>query len=130
MHYLAIMAGGAAGVGARMFLSEWSAARFGEILPWGTFLANVFGCFLIGIISALTGPEGILPAPTLVRQTLMIGVLGGFTTYSSFTLQTLNLFNEGQVLHAGLHVVMTLFLCLFATWLGLALANLAGSWFS
>ena len=122
--YLAVMAGGAAGVGARMFLSGWIAQRFGEAFPWGTVIINVSGCIIIGAFSGLTGPDSMWMTSPLVRQVVTIGMLGGFTTYSSFSLQTINLFAAGEVLYGMANIVVTLVLCLLGTWGGLALAGL------
>ena len=121
--YLAVMAGGAAGVGLRMFLSGWLANKFGEAFPWGTLLVNASGCFVIGLFTGLTGPEGVVLTSPLVRQVVAIGVLGGFTTYSSFSLQTINLLSEGQIFHGLGNIFLTLLLCLGGTWLGLVLAG-------
>jgi CrcB protein len=122
--YLAVMAGGALGVGARMALGDWMTHQVGETFPWGTFAVNVLGCFLIGIISGLTGPDGLLVTPPIVRQVIMIGFLGGFTTFSSFSLQTLALISNGQWLYAAANVCMTVLLCLLATTGGLVIASL------
>ncbi len=125
--YLAVMAGGAIGVGVRMAVSGPVAAYFGESFPWGTILVNVTGCFLIGVFAGLTGPDAPFLVSPLVRQTVMIGVLGGFTTYSSFSLQTLTLLSDGQLFAASANVVGTLVLCLAATWGGLMIAGVAAS---
>jgi len=122
--YLAVMAGGAAGVGARMFLSGWIANHFGEAFPWGTVIVNVSGCFIIGAFSGLTGPDSMWMTSPLVRQVVTIGMLGGFTTYSSFSLQTINLFAAGEVLYGMANIFLTLVLCLLGTWGGLALAGI------
>lgn len=122
--YLAVMAGGALGVGARMALGDWITQHGGETFPWGTFVVNVAGCFLIGVVSGLTGPDGVLVTPILVRQVIMIGFLGGFTTFSSFSLQTLALVSNGQWLYASANILMTVVLCLLATTGGLVLASL------
>lgn len=121
--YLAVMAGGAVGSAARLWLSGSLAARFGETFPVGTLVVNVVGCLLIGIFTGLTRPEGPLLAPPLLRQFVSIGVLGGFTTFSSFSLQTLNLINEGEWLYAGAYTVLSVFLCLAGVWVGMMLAT-------
>ena len=120
--YLAVMAGGAAGVGLRMFLSGWIANKFGEAFPWGTLVVNASGCLIIGFFTGITGPDGVLLTSPLTRQVVAIGLLGGFTTYSSFSLQTINLLSEGQTLHGLGNIFLTLLLCLAGTWLGLVLA--------
>ena len=116
--YLAVMLGGAAGTGLRMALGNWLTMRFGEAFPIGTLVVNVSGCFAIGIFAALTGSEGLLPASPLVRQLVMIGVFGGFTTFSSFSMQTLHLAMDGEWLRAGMNVLLSVALCLLAVWLG------------
>jgi fluoride exporter len=125
--YLAVMAGGACGVGLRMWISGWCANHFGQTFPWGTLVVNVAGCLVIGAFTGLTGPDGVLIASPLTRQVVAIGVLGGFTTYSSFSLQTIHLLTEGEVLFAAGNIVLTLVLCLLGTWGGLALAGLLQS---
>jgi len=122
--YLAVMAGGAAGVGARMFLSNWIANAFGSAFPWGTLIVNVSGCVIIGIFTGLTGPDGAFMTSPLVRQVVAIGVLGGFTTYSSFSLQTITLLADGELLYAAGNIALTLLLCLAGTWGGMALSGL------
>lgn len=122
--YLAVMAGGALGVGARMALSGWIANLFGQTFPWGTLIVNVSGCVIIGMVAGLTGPDGAWMASPLWRQVIMIGMLGGFTTYSSFSLQTIELLAEGEILYAAANIIGTLVLCLVGTWGGLTTAAL------
>ena len=116
--YLMIMLGGAFGTGARLFLSTLVACKIGESFPWGTMCVNIVGCFAIGIFGGLTGPDGLLMTSSLMRQVVMIGVFGGFTTFSSFSLQTLSLFSNGEFLYASMNITLSLFLCLLSTWLG------------
>src|SRR5471032_2998128 len=94
--YCAVMLGGAFGTALRFGLSNWFAANYGETFPVGTIVVNVTGCFVIGLFAALTGPDGIFLASSLTRHVVMIGVLGGYTTFSSFRLQTLNLMRGGE----------------------------------
>ncbi len=112
--YLAVMLGGALGTGFRMALVTFVGTRFGATFPLGTLVVNVVGSAIIGFVAALT--EG--GAAPLARQFVIVGVLGGFTTFSSFSLQTLNLFQDGQWLHAALNVAGSVLLCLVAVWLG------------
>ena len=110
--------GGALGSAARYGCSLLVAGWVGETFPWGTLVINVIGSFVIGFFAILTGPDGrILVAPDL-RQFVMVGVCGGYTTFSSFSLQTLNLLREGDVVQAGANVVGSVLLCLVAVWLG------------
>lgn len=92
--------------------------KFGETFPVGTLVVNVTGCFIIGLFAALTGPDGPSFTSPLARQVVMIGVLGGYTTFSSFGLQILNLFQNGEWLRAGLNSVLSLVLCVIAVWVG------------
>lgn len=116
--YLWIALGSGIGGATRFGLSEWMAQRFGETLPWGTIAVNVVGCFIIGFFATLTGPEGKFFADTTQRQFFMTGVLGGFTTFSSLSLQSLNLARDGQWPLAAANAVGSLIACLIAVWLG------------
>jgi CrcB protein len=115
---LCIGAGGALGTILRFWISGVIAQSFGDRFPAGTLVINVTGSFLIGLFAALSGPEGRLMVPPLGRQFFMIGICGGYTTFSSFSLQTLNLAREGQWAYAGLNVGLSLLLCLGGVWLG------------
>jgi CrcB protein len=116
--------GGAVGSVLRFWLGELFAAWGVADFPWATLLANVSGSFAIGLIAALTGPDGrLLVAPDL-RLFLMIGLCGGYTTFSSFSLQTLTLAQAGDWSRAAANVVLSLVMCLFAVWLGHAAAAL------
>ncbi len=116
--YLWIMFGGALGTGARFWASGLVAQRFGEVFPLGTLIVNVTGSFVIGFFAAVTDPSGPLLVSPRVRQFVMIGILGGYTTFSSFSLQTLDLIREGDWFKAGLNSVLSLVCCLVAVWLG------------
>jgi len=84
----------------------------------GTMLVNITGCFLIGFIFALSATEGRFYLSPLQRQFIMIGILGGYTTFSSFTLQTLLLAQDGQWGQAAINVLGSVVLCLVGVWLG------------
>jgi CrcB protein len=120
--YLAIMVGGAFGTALRFGLSNWFAIHYGETFPTGTIVVNVTGCFVIGLFAALTGPDGVYLASPLTRQVVMIGVLGGYTTFSSFSLQTLALMNGGEWMRATWNVLVSVIFCLVAVWLGQVVA--------
>jgi CrcB protein len=120
MDWLLVAVGGALGSVARYGCSGLAARLVGESFPWGTIAVNVVGSFLIGLIAAFAIPEGRVLLPANVRLFLMFGICGGFTTFSSFSLQTLNLVRDGEWLWAGANVVLSLGLCLAATWAGLA----------
>jgi len=120
--YLLIALGSAIGGVSRFWLSGQIANSFGETFPWGTVIVNITGCLVIGLFSTLTGTEGRVFVPGEWRQFFMIGVCGGYTTFSSFSLQTLNLALGGEWLAAGLNVLVSVALCLVAVWAGHAIA--------
>ncbi len=128
--YLWIALGSALGGVARYWCTGVAARLFGETFPWGTLFVNVLGSFIIGFFATVTGPDGRIFAGTTTRQFVMTGVLGGYTTFSSFSLQTLNLANDGEWLQAGGNIVGSVVLCLLAVWLGhmLALSLNAMKW--
>lgn len=116
--YCWIAIGSALGGVARYWCSGVAARLFGETFPWGTLFVNVAGSFLIGLFATLTGPDGRIFAGSTARQFVMLGLLGGFTTFSSFSLQTLNLAQDGEWLQAGGNIIGSVVLCLLAVWLG------------
>jgi CrcB protein len=120
--YLTVMLGGAFGTGLRMWLSRLLSEKYGETFPVGTLVVNVVGCLMIGLFAALIGPQGKFPSSALTREFVMIGVLGGFTTFSAFGLQTFHLFTGGDWWRAGLYVFLSLVLCLLAVWCGHVIA--------
>ncbi len=115
--------GAALGGVARYGVSGLIARGFGETFPWGTLVVNVVGSFLIGLIAVVTGPDSRLLVGTAARQFMMVGVLGGFTTFSSFSLQTLTLIQDGEWLYAAGNVLSSVLLCLIAVWLGAVAGN-------
>lgn len=121
--YLWIGVGGALGSVARAWLSFAIAARFGETFPWGTLVVNVTGSFVIGLFATLTteGPWLVSPA---FRQFFIYGICGGYTTFSSFSFQTLKLMRDGEYLHASANVLLSVLLCLIGVWLGHFIATL------
>ena len=116
--YLWIALGSALGGMARYACSNLAVSWFGPSFPWGTLIINVVGSFVIGFFGALTGPDGRLMVSGDSRQFVMVGLCGGFTTFSSFSLQTLTLVQEGDVLRAGLNIGGSVVLCLLSVWLG------------
>ena len=120
--YLWITVGSAIGGAARYWCSGVVARAFGESFPWGTLVVNVVGSFIIGFFNTMTGPDGRWLVGTTPRQFVMVGICGGYTTFSSFSLQTLNLARDGQWLSVGLNVVLSVVLCLVSVWIGHAAA--------
>jgi CrcB protein len=119
---LAVAVGSALGGVARYGLSGVVARSVGETFPWGTLAVNVIGSFLIGVVATLTGPDGRLLWSPVTRQFWLVGIFGGFTTFSAFSLQTLRLAQDGEWLRAGGNVLLSVGLCLVFVWLGAALA--------
>jgi len=116
--YLWIALGSALGGVARFGCSSLVANWFGQTFPWGTLLVNVLGSFVIGFFATLTGPDGRVLVPGYTRQFVMVGLCGGYTTFSSFSLQTLTLVQDGEIARAGLNVAGSVVLCLASVWLG------------
>jgi fluoride exporter len=127
--YLWVAIGGALGSVGRYWLSGLVANRFGETFPWGTLAINVTGSFVIGVIGALAIPEGRMDSPSraFATQFLMIGVCGGYTTFSSFSWQTLRLLQDREWLYAGGNVILSVTLCMIAVWLGWLLGSILNS---
>lgn len=121
--YLAVALGGALGTVARYGLSGAVANAFGETFPWGTLIINVTGSFMIGLFGALTGPDGRYLVGSAARQFVMIGFCGGYTTFSSFSLQTLALMRDGEWIYAGWNILGSVVLCLLFVWFGAILAG-------
>ena len=123
MSYFWIFLGGGLGSIARFAGSGFIARHFGETFPWGTLLVNVTGSFVIGFFATLTGTDGKWLVSPSARQFVMIGICGGYTTFSSFSLQTLSLARDGEWFKAGANAVLSFALCLVAVWLGHLLAT-------
>lgn len=119
---LLVATGGALGSIARWWVSLAIAQAAGPAFPWGTLLANVSGCLLIGFVAGWAGPNGRLIASDTARNFVMIGFCGGYTTFSAFGLQTVELLQAGDLARAGANVGASVGLCLLATWAGYALA--------
>lgn len=128
MSYFWIFLGGGLGSIARFGASGFIARHFGETFPWGTLLVNVTGSLIIGCFATLTGTEGRWLVSPTAREFVMIGVCGGYTTFSSFSLQTLSLARDGEWFKAGANAILSFVLCMVAVWLGhLLAANLNSS---
>lgn len=120
---LLVMLGGAAGSLLRYVASLALLAQSRD-LPWGTIGVNVAGSLLIGVLAALIPPGGRNPQAENLRLLLMVGLCGGFTTFSSFSLQTLALLRNGAPLRACLNVALSVVLCTAAVAVGHAAARL------
>lgn len=122
MIYVWIAVGGALGSVARFWCSGAVASLVGETFPWGTLIVNVIGSFIIGFAATSMGPDGRMFVGTTARQFVMAGLCGGYTTFSSFSLQTLTLMNDGEWLAAASNITLSVALCLVAVWAGHILA--------
>jgi len=118
MTYLLIAVGGALGSTLRYWLSGLIANWVGQTFPWGTLTINVTGSFAIGLFASLTAPDALFYVPGEWRQFFMVGVCGGYTTFSSFSLQTMTLAQDGELARAGLNILLSVGLCLAGVWLG------------
>src|SRR5262245_52873994 len=122
LDYMLVMSGGALGTGARFWVSGFVAGRAEAVFPLGTLIVNITGSFAIGVFAAFTDPQGALLVSPRFREFFMIGVCGGYTTFSSFSLQTLDLIRDGDWFKAGLNTLLSFVLCLAAAGLGRILA--------
>ena len=124
MQYLVIGLGGALGSMLRFGIGTLIDSSVQKtIFPWGTIVVNITGCFVIGFFATVSSTDGRWMIPTLWRTFIMIGILGGYTTFSSFTLQTLTLAQAGQLGGAVANVLISVVLCLAGVWLGALLAG-------
>jgi fluoride exporter len=121
-NYVLVFVGGGIGAAARYWMQGFIYSETGTRFPYGTLAVNVIGCFLIGLLMS-SMEERFLVYPS-IRVLLTVGILGGFTTFSSFSFETMSLFRDGEVMYAFANAFGSLFLCLFFTWLGLQLGKL------
>lgn len=122
---LAVAFGGALGSLARYMLSV-AAQPISGSLPWGTIIINILGSFIIGLFGTLTLAQGRYPVSENVRLLVMVGICGGFTTFSSFSLQTLDLMRTGAMGRAAVNVIASVVLCVSAV----ALGHFTATWFN
>ncbi len=118
---LAIGIGGAIGSVLRYWLSAWVHSLAGRGFPYGTLVVNVLGCLAMGFLFVLL-VERLGDNPVL-RAGLLIGVLGGFTTFSSFSIETFSLIEQGAWIGAGVNAVTSVVACVGATWIGVIVAR-------
>ena len=124
MTYMAISIGAMLGANARFLLGGWVVDRMGAEFPYGTLLINVSGSFAIGLVYALIERHG---APDWVRPLLIIGILGGYTTFSTFSLDALALAERGAWVAAATYVAASVAASLGAVWLGVTVGGLGGA---
>ena len=115
---------GLAGTLCRSGLSGFVARRFGETFPTGTLLVNIIGCFVAGFLLYTLNERFLISE--IVRTTVMIGFLGGFTTFSSFGVQTFTLLREGETFFAVMNVLLSNVIGIVSVWVGYSLAKVTG----
>ncbi|MDH5189633.1 MAG: fluoride efflux transporter CrcB [Gammaproteobacteria bacterium] len=118
---LVIAAGGALGALFRFWVSGMTYAAFGRDFPYGTLMVNVTGSLLIGLFYVLLIEK--LPDTHLLRMFVLIGVLGAFTTFSTFTMETFTLFEQGAYIKVVANIFASVSLCLIATWFGVVVGR-------
>lgn len=118
---LLIAAGGATGAVLRFLVSGWIYATLGRDFPYGTLVVNVFGSLVMGLCFALL-VERMVSGPEW-RALLMIGLLGSFTTFSTFSIETLNLLEDGELFKAFSNMLFSVVLCLLSAWVGLVIGR-------
>lgn len=126
--YFAVALGSIVGALSRFFASEIFAALVGSGFPWGTLFCNATGSFLIGLYAAVTNPHGCLEASPFQRNFVMTGLCGGYTTFSSFSLETLHLFQAGNIGAAAINVALSLAVWLIAVAFGFVLGGQINRW--
>lgn len=117
-----VFLGGGLGAVSRYWISGWVYQKLGNGFPYGTLAVNVLGCVLIGVLMTAT-EERFLVNPA-VRIFFAIGILGGFTTFSTFSFETISLLRDGQALYATVNILVSIVTCLFGTWIGMQAGKL------
>ena len=118
---MAVAIGGALGSVLRYGLSNWVHSFVGRGFPYGTLAVNVLGCLAMGILFVLLVER--MADSAVWRAGLLVGLLGGFTTFSAFSIETFNLIEQGDLAKAAGNMAASLVLCIGATWLGITLAR-------
>ena len=120
--YISVMLGSIVGAVARFLVSVVSVSQFGDGFPWGTLFVNVTGSFAIGFYAALTGPDGRLSVSPRQKLFVMVGICGGYTTFSAFSLETLRFVQSGKVQTALVYLLVSAITWIASVWIGYALA--------
>ncbi|MFZ7101785.1 MAG: fluoride efflux transporter CrcB [Peptococcaceae bacterium] len=121
LNYLFIACGGAAGALSRYLVSTWVYNKFQGSFPLGTFAVNIIGCFLLGAFYTLSLEKSLI-SPQL-RMMISVGFLGAFTTFSTFSLETMNIIKENNILIAFMNISLSIMFGLTAVWLGVSAVN-------
>ena len=120
--YISVALGSIVGAVARFLVSVLFVSQFGDGFPWGTLFVNVTGSFVIGFYAVLTGPDGRLFVSARQRLFVMVGICGGYTTFSAFSLETLRLVQSGKVQTAFVYLLVSAITWIASVWIGHALA--------
>jgi CrcB protein len=120
--YISVALGSIVGAVARFLVSVLFVSQFGDGFPWGTLFVNVTGSFVIGFYAALTGPDGRLFVSARQRLFVMVGICGGYTTFSAFSLETLRFVQSGNAHTALIYLLVSAVTWIASVWLGHALA--------
>jgi fluoride exporter len=120
--YISVALGSIVGAVARFLVSVLFVSQFGNGFPWGTLFVNVTGSFVIGFYAALTGPDGRLFVSVRQRLFVMVGICGGYTTFSAFSLETLRFVQSGNAQTALVYLLVSAITWIASVWLGHALA--------
>ena len=118
---LLIGAAGLAGTLARYWLSGWADQWWGGTFPFGTLLVNLAGCLVIGFLFHATEEKYLIDP--IVRSAVLVGFLGGFTTFSSFGVQSFNLLRDGEVFLASANILISNIAGLVLVWIGYAVSR-------
>jgi CrcB protein len=118
----AVVAGAGIGGGLRYALGGWIAERWGASFPWGTFIVNISGAFLLGVVMALSVERGVLPPAW--RLFLGVGILGGYTTFSTLSYESLALMQRGLLLQGALNMFGSAFVGLVAVFAGILVGRM------
>jgi CrcB protein len=121
-NYVLVFLGGGLGAAARYWLSGWVPGKIESDLPLGTLAVNILGCFLIGLLMSAF-EERFLTQPSL-RVFLTVGILGGFTTFSTFSFETVALIRDGEVLFATMNILVSIVTCIGGTAMGMYIGRL------
>jgi len=116
---LLVAVGGAIGSLLRYYVGQWALRLMGPAFPWGTLAVNVVGCFIIGVFAELIAQK--FNASVELRLLLITGFLGGFTTFSAFSLDAISLFERGEAVAGGVYIVASVGLSMAAVITGLAI---------
>ncbi len=123
--YVLAILGSALGGGARLYVSTLVSRGLGTHFPWGTLAVNLIGCFMVGVLGAMFAPPGRIHDLQDLRVFLVVGMLGGFTTFSAFSLETLMLVQRGEAATALGYMAASLVGCLLLAWIGFSIADAA-----